>query len=183
MFLVPRLANRYAQAFLNSTPVDYKQVEHIELAGKDLERRADVLFYLKIPLKHNAGLIKAIDAFLARYRVSALLKNLVHLLARQNRLALLPAVLQGIARVYRQKNGILLCRVTSAEPLSAAEKSEIEHAIASRLRVTPQVTYVSDKNLIAGVRIEAGYCVWEQSVAKALRFLSSTVLEEVYREY
>ncbi len=182
MFLPPRIAKRYAQAFLNTTQVEYAQIERIEASGKNLAHHLGALFYLKVPLKQDFGLIKAVDAFLARYRISTLLKKLVHLLARHNRLALLADVLQSIAQVYRARNNLLVCTVLSSSPLSTSQKKQIEQSIASRLQVTPYVTYGTDENLIAGIRIEAQYCVWEYSVAKKLRSLSSTVLEKVYRE-
>jgi len=127
-------ARRYAEAALEIArrdgTLDAWLVElrlAVELVGADAA--ATVVDNPAIAWVHRRAIITA----LLGSRVGALTRNLVLLLARRGRLAILPRVADEFAQIVDREHGVVIANVTSAQSLEPAELA----AVAARIQASP----------------------------------------------
>ncbi len=103
-------------------------------------------------------------------------KNMVHVLADNDRLALLPeiAALYEVERASAE--GTVQAEVVSATPLSEAQKQGIAGALTKRLGRDVVLDCKVDETLLGGAIIRAGDMVIDGSVVTKLSKLGSTLL-------
>lgn len=99
------------------------------------------------------------------------IQSMIVLLERQQRLLLLPDVIQCVVDVYKQRHHIEDCRVSSAVPLSDEQAEKIKHLLEQRSGKKLWCWYETDPSLIAGIRARAETFVWEDSIEQRLRVL------------
>jgi F-type H+-transporting ATPase subunit delta len=118
--------------------------------------------------KKNAML----DALSAYLQLSPLLHNFVRLLQSRDRLGLL----DGIAQAFRQQadrhQGIVRARVTSATPLTDAQRQQLQTQLARRSGRQVVLETRSDPALLGGVRVDIAGQVLDGSVRTQLRRLA-----------
>ena len=103
-------------------------------------------------------------------------KNLLHLLAENDRLAELPMIATLYARFRDEAEGTVEAEVISAQPLSDAQKAAIAAALKQRLGREVQLNCSVNEDLVGGAVIRAGDLVIDGSAAEHLRQLSSSLI-------
>lgn len=96
------------------------------------------------------------------------LQNLTHALIENQRATLLPFVSEHFDRLQRDHDGVVRAIITSAFPLSEADKSSLVEGLAKKYgkRVDAEVNV--DAALIGGARIQVGDDVIHASVRDTL---------------
>jgi F-type H+-transporting ATPase subunit delta len=100
--------------------------------------------------------------------VPAALRNLVGVLIENQRATLLPFISEHFQRLQREHDGILKAIITSARPLSDAEKQGLLDALAKRYGRTIEADILVDEDLIGGARVQVGDDVVHASVRDQL---------------
>ena len=94
--------------------------------------------------------------------------NSLHVLARHERLGILPQVAAAAARLAEELEGLSQATFTTAVPLEPAEQArivgEVEAAVGKRLAPT----FVVSPELIGGLVVRVADTVYDQSVATSL---------------
>jgi F-type H+-transporting ATPase subunit delta len=167
-----RLAKRYARALLELT----RPANAAEAAGDELTRAAatfDEPRLRAIVLSPAIALdarVKIVDEVVASLGISAIVGNLVRLLARHERLALVGEV----ARAYETMVDAVLDRgritIRSAAPLTPAERTDLTD-LARRLtgRREILVSTETDPELLGGVVLDTGGTVYDGSIKTQLQ--------------
>ncbi len=96
------------------------------------------------------------------------LKNLVLLLAENDRLAVLPAITRLYAELKQEAEGKIEVRVRSAHELTDAQQKKIAESMAKRLGKEVSITTEVDESLIAGAIITAGDLVIDGSASGSM---------------
>jgi len=176
-----RLAKRYARALLDLA----READALEPWGAELTRAAAAFSEPRLqPILLSPAIDGAVRRRTARAVADALalptaVRNLIHVLAEGDRLAVLP----DIARWYEQllDDAVGRARVTirSAVALAAPEKTGLIE-LARRLTKSREVLATSevDPELLGGVVLDAGGTVYDGSVRSQLARLGKEMAED-----
>jgi F-type H+-transporting ATPase subunit delta len=99
-------------------------------------------------------------------------RNLVMLLAENDRLAALPAIAENFDVLKREAEGKIEVRVRSARELTDKQQDEIARTMARRLGKEVSITTEIDETLIAGAIVTAGDLVIDGSASGRMDKLS-----------
>lgn len=100
-------------------------------------------------------------------------RNLVRLMAENERLPVLPDVARLYEELRREAQGSVEVRLRSARALEAEEQARIEQALRARLGRDIVLSAETDESLIAGVIVQAGDLVIDGSLRGRLDRLGS----------
>jgi len=105
--------------------------------------------------------------------LSAEAKNLVKLLAANNRLSILPEISNLFEELETRHQGVRQVQVLSAFDLSEDQQRNLAGVLKKRLGVEVEMTVETDPSLIGGVEIRAGDLVIDGSVRGKLHKLAT----------
>ena len=105
--------------------------------------------------------------------LSAEAKNLVNLLAANNRLSILPEVASLFEDLKTQHEGVRQVQVLSAFDLTETQQKVLAGVLKKRLGAEVEMTVETDPSLIGGVEIRAGDLVIDGSVRGKLHKLAT----------
>jgi F-type H+-transporting ATPase subunit delta len=119
---------------------------------------------------------QAIITGLLGSRVGTPTRNLVLLLARRGRLAILPRVADELKRLVDRERGVVVANVTSAQPLSPADLAAIAERVAAMAGARVDVKATVDPELIGGLTVRVGDRLIDASVRGRLARLRDSLV-------
>jgi F-type H+-transporting ATPase subunit delta len=122
-----------------------------------------------------AGICEDADATSVKTFGKDHLNEWLVLLSSANRLGYLPEMAELFSDECAKNQGAIDVIVSSAEPLSAAQKDLIIKQLSAKWNKTVQADYQNDPTLLGGVRIQAGDWVLDRSIADKLLRLSEDI--------
>lgn len=102
-------------------------------------------------------------------------KNLILLLAENERLGVLPAIAELYETLRSEAEGMVEAEVISAMPLSSDQESVLKESLKKKLGSDVSLTSSVDESLIGGVIIRAGDMVIDGSIKSQLASLSNAL--------
>jgi len=102
-------------------------------------------------------------------------KNLIMLLAENERLSALPAIAEQYEALRSENEGIVAAEVTSAMALTDDQESALKESLKKKLGSEITLTTKVDESLIGGVVIRAGDMVIDGSIQSQLASLSNAL--------
>jgi F-type H+-transporting ATPase subunit delta len=178
------VARIYADAFLNALPageVDAALEEFRSFVEDVLDKQPEFARLIKsdtVSRDHKLELINRVVAT----RASELFTNFLRVLARHDRLNLLPLILAQAAIEHEKRSGKKRVQVISAQPLSEATIERIREKLASVLAIQPIVESAVDPRILGGLRIRVGDTVYDDSLRARLKQLTHRVRERSLHE-
>ncbi len=103
-------------------------------------------------------------------------KNLLNMLAENDRLSQLPMIAALYNQFCDEAEGTVEAEVISAQPLSKEQKTAIANALKQRLGRDIQLNCSVNKDLVGGAVVRAGDLVIDGSAVEHLRQLSSALI-------
>jgi F-type H+-transporting ATPase subunit delta len=178
------IARVYADAFLNSLPAGQESDllgEFQSFLDDVLDRNADFARLLTSARIGRDDKLALIDRVVAG-RGSELFTNFLRVLARHERLDLLPLILRHCQIQFEFRSGKKRVQVASAAPLSAEALQEIEKTLAGTFSFQPVIEPSVDPSLLGGLRIRVGDTVYDGSLRARLKQLRFRVRERSLHE-
>lgn len=171
------LSRKYATAYLNVfidqiTEQDFYAMKRLTAF---LKKERGLLFLFKVPSAH-AIKQEAIHILFTRFSAPESLCKLVDLLIDDQRLFLLPSVLYAITEEYKTRVGIEEFAITSSHTLDEQHVKSVVDFLSRKTGKKILHEYSVDKRLIAGVRAQSRFAMWEDSLARTLRFAKQALL-------
>jgi ATP synthase F1 delta subunit len=111
-----------------------------------------------------------------KLQLSPGIKKLTFLLLQSKRIELLNEVIKQILFLYRQKEKKYYFTVTTSHPLNNSEEQMVLTFISSQIENHVHASFVVDKSLISGMKIEGNTFMWERSIAKQLRNIEKNII-------
>jgi len=108
----------------------------------------------------------------AGVEVDADFRNLIALLAENDRLAALPTISTQFATLKQEADGAIEVMVRSAQELSVEQQDKIASSMAKRLGKEVSITTEIDASLIAGAIVTAGDLVIDGSASGRMQKLT-----------
>jgi F-type H+-transporting ATPase subunit delta len=178
------VARIYADAFLNAVPlgeVDAALEEFRSFVDDVLDKQPEFARIIQshtVSRDHKLELINRVVAG----RASELFTNFLRVLARHDRLNLLPLILAQSAIEHEKRSGKKRVQVISAQPLSEATIEKIRERLASVMAAQPVVESAVDPKILGGLRIRVGDTVYDGSLRARLKQLRHRVRERSLHE-
>ena len=168
------LARRYARAVLEIGTAN----GNLDKIGADLQSLAkamhdsvELITALTNPAIRRADRRRVIDGLLEKIGAAPHSKNLVYLLLDGERLSSVEAISREVNAMIEAKSGRMAAEVTSAQPLDAAQLTQITAALEKLSGKKVAVTKREDPNLLGGVVAKLGDTVYDGSLRTQLRTL------------
>jgi F-type H+-transporting ATPase subunit delta len=108
--------------------------------------------------------VAILDKLNARLGLSVQVRNFIAVIIQHDRLYVLDEILAEYRKEMNRRLGISEVQVTTARPLDADERQEIEQRVAALTGTQVQATYHEDKSLLGGVVVRVGSTVYDGSV-------------------
>jgi F-type H+-transporting ATPase subunit delta len=171
------VASRYARA-LTDVVTGPKPLEQPDIIDRQLssfleliEESVALRNLLESPAVRAARKKEVIKTLGARLELSRTAQNVLFLLVDHRRMAQLKAILTQFRAMVDEHMGLVQARVTSAQPLSDADRAGLEAALAGKTGRRVRASYDVDPSLIGGVVTRVGSTIYDGSVVEQLRLL------------
>ena len=170
-------ARRYAEAAFDVAGRDHtyeRWRDELSLAAQVLgaPEVARIVTSKSVPLTHREALMeRALGS-----HVQPQVLNLIRLLARRDKLDLLPAVAAEFKALLNRRLGIVPAVVTSAAPLTNAEDAAVRLKVASLAGAEVDLSTRVDPALIGGLTVRIGDRLIDASVRGRLERLREDLL-------
>jgi len=175
------LAERYASALVD-VALEKKQADQVkqELAAfAAMVRESDELHaFLANPSIARASKHAAIEQLVARMGASRTLRNYLFVIVDQRRAGMLIEIEQAFSALLDARQGITQATVTSAAELTAAERKEMDAALAKLTGKKVQAQFITDAALIGGAVVRIGSTIYDGSVRAQLDRMRLRMISE-----
>lgn len=173
------LAGVYAQAALDNQPDDLAAEETAgELeALRDLVRANPLLDFL---LFRSAVSVSARAAAVGRVfagRCGPVTEGLLTVLARRDRLGLLPAVVTRFRSLLDLREGRVDVTVTTAVEMDEARRQQVAEEIGRKIGASPILHTAVDPELVGGMVVKVGGRVYDDSIRAELARMRTDMVE------
>nr|AEB54658.1 H+ transporting ATP synthase O subunit [Procambarus clarkii] len=123
----------------------------------------------------------AIDSVLAKKSANPLTVNLFGVLAENGRMSNIEAVINAFAIIMAAVRGEIVCEVTTAKPLDAAAKKELESSLKAFLQPgqSLQLNLKVDPSIIGGMLASIGDKYIDMSMASKISKFTSLLSQAV----
>jgi len=176
-------AERYARALLDVALDKKTDLERIakELEGFDalLERESGLRAALASPTIAAAKRVGVLDAVLASATLAPETRNVLRLLAKNERIVLVPFVAESFRSLVLEHRQIQLGEVVSAHPLSDDQKKRLAGQLGLALGKTMELSYRTEPEILGGIVVRVGNRVFDASVTTQLRRFKEQTLSSL----
>jgi F-type H+-transporting ATPase subunit delta len=165
------VAERYAVALADvATAHNTGETIRQDLASflAEYTESADLRNALETPSLDHEVKNKIIAAVAAKMGLNAEVRNFVSLVVSHQRTHLFREINDAFATEMNRRIGIVQAEVTTARPLSDAEKKELLAVLARRTGKKIDAQFAEDKALLGGAIVRVGSTVYDGSVREQL---------------
>jgi len=111
---------------------------------------------------------KVLEALLERASPNPLVGNFLRVLLRNNRLHHLDVIQKALAEEVDRREGVVMAEVTTAKPVTDAERETLEAKLVGLTGKRVRLTYSTDPDLIGGVVTRIGSTIYDGSIRTKL---------------
>lgn len=170
------IAVKYAQAFLavHASSISLGQVSHMWSAVQFLQEHRMFLFYLSLTSVSRQEKQSFLQAFCNHFSLVDALQDLCWLMIERKHIFLLTYALEQIYRLYKQHKNITDLQIITPIALSDDIIASLSTFFKEKSKQDLIACQHIDPALIAGVRLQSDFYLWEDSIAQKLRLLRQT---------
>ncbi len=157
--LVSGVAERYASSLfelaLESNSVkkveaDLAQFQAMIGGSEDLKR------LVESPVFSSDDQFRAVDAILAKAKMTGLAANLIKVAAQNRRLFAVPGMIKAFGEIAARHRGEVTADVTSAHALTAAQEKDLKAALKSVTGKDVALNVTVDASILGGLIVKVG---------------------------
>ena len=165
------VSHKYAQALFNiyGSDISREDIQAIREMRVYLGTHRRIAFFLNIAAIPDDIKEQGLSMLCERFGAYKTCKELIELLKKHNRLVLFAEILYSLEGIYLEQEHFMPVKVTSPVPLLQNDRKILEQFLTIELQGTVECDYQIDKQLIAGIRVQSRYHLWEHSVLQRLR--------------
>lgn len=164
------LSYRYAHAFLNVffSSLTVEDFSSICKARAFFYKHKQACFLMRLNLLDDQIKLKELARLSLQWGLSDSFQKLFALLIADKRSSLLPSVFSALCRLYKKRAGVMEFGVESAGELTEGQKKQIKDFLEGQTQKKIICSYKQNEHLIAGVRLQSNYLLWEDSIRNRL---------------
>lgn len=174
------IAERYATAMFELA----KEEDALDALEADtdaldaaLKDSADLRDLIQSPVYSREQQAKGITAVAVKAGLSEISRNTLGLMASKRRLFVLPQLLAQLRTMIADEKGEVEAEVTSAQPLSDAQRDKLAETIKARVGKNIKLNTAVDESLIGGLVVKVGSRMIDTSIRSRLAALQNTMKE------
>ncbi len=172
------VAKKYATAFLNlyKDKISLDDYHNLKTTADYFKKNHKFFFLLNTPTIPLQRKRTTLISLLEDLKIPTVIAVLVELVLKHQRIFLLPTIFNYLVTVYEQREKIVPFTFYSSHAL---EKKQIEIAqsfLTKKINASITYTCITNENLIAGIRLQSNFFLWEYSIAKQLNAIHKTIL-------
>ena len=174
-----RIIGRYISALLDLAAAQGKTADveqELQLIDQLLKKNPELLNMLLHPKISRLRKKKLLDDILGT-RVSAAVRNFLHLLVEKKREGIIPFLFEEFKKAADRLRGVINATVKSAIELSAAQKQKLQSVMEKTTSRTAKITYAVDTALLGGLQVYIGNEILDGSIQGRLIRLQKYLLE------
>ena len=179
-----RIASRYAKSLMDLAVEQGK----LEVVFQDVNafaeatKNRDLALLLKSPIVKSDKKEKVLDAIFSD-KIDALTNSFLHIIIRKGRESQLAEIAQEFINQYREKKGISIVNVVSAEPISEDTLSSIRKKLVDSKLTRGNIEFKTaiDKSLIGGFVISFEDKLYDASIKHQLDELRKEFSSKEYQ--
>jgi F-type H+-transporting ATPase subunit delta len=171
---VSGVAGRYANALFDLATEDKSVAKTGEALAsfQGLVNESDDLRRLmSSPVFKTEDQMAAIDALAAKAKISGVALNFLKLMGKNRRLGAVPGAIAGFQALVAKSRGEVTAEVTSAEPLSAKQLTELKAALKASIGSDVVLTTKIDASILGGLIVKVGSRMLDNSLQTKLQNL------------
>jgi F-type H+-transporting ATPase subunit delta len=167
------IANVYATSFLNAAgdQAGDRLEEFTSFVNDVLNANPEFRTILISGVANQDEQVQIIDRVIGPHG-SEFFANFLKVLAKHERLDLLPAILEATQLEFEKRNGQQRVQVVSASPLDDAALGRVREKIAAAFSFDPIIENVTDPKLLGGLVIRVNNKVYDGSLRSRLNQLA-----------
>lgn len=131
---------------------------------------------LENPSIEMAGKLKVLDGIARRLAMFPQVRNFIAVILEHHRLAELDEILTEYKQVVDEHAGATEACITTARPLNAEDRAQLEAQIAKLAGARVRARYAEDATLLGGAVVEIGSTVYDGSVRAQLQQLKQRLV-------
>ncbi|HET9837357.1 MAG TPA: ATP synthase F1 subunit delta [Candidatus Angelobacter sp.] len=162
--VIGRYARAFADVAVAHTLDADKTVSEMSGVAALIEGNRELRNVLQNPSVAHGQKLGLLDAVMKLTGGSRLLRNFLAVLIDHHRIGSLAEIVTEFKQELDRRMGIAEARVSSARPLSAAEKRSLEKQLAEITGMTVRASYSEDPTLLGGVTVRVGSTIYDGSV-------------------
>ncbi len=177
---VTGVAGRYAAALfeLSDEAGVLDRVEaQLGAIAQALSESADLRRLVGSPINSRDEQARAMAAICAAMEIDAPTSNLIALMAAKRRLFALPETIGAFNALLARRRGIVRAEVTSAKPLSDAQRAALEEKLREATGAKIALDLEVDETLIGGLVVKVGSRMIDTSIRAKLNQLQTAMKE------
>ena len=178
--------------FSNSTSASYAvalyelskendEVDNVEIAMKSLKKllntSSDFKDMILSPTVTKEDKRNVIFAIAEQNNFSAIFKNFLGFVATKNRLFFLGKIIESFLNLVSNNKGELKAKLVSSKKLSTEEQKKIQNELSKDFKSPLKIDYKYDPDLIAGLTIQVGSVMVDNSIQTKLKKLEKNMVE------
>ncbi len=178
--IVSSAAGRYATALFElageSEALDRTQ-QDMEALGRALEASDDLRTLLSTPIYTRDEQGRAMASVTEAMGLSALVANVVGLMATKRRLFVLGDVIDIFAKLMAEHRGEVTADVTAARTLSDAQQAALVSTLTAAIGREVKLNVTVDEGIIGGLVVKVGSKMIDTSIRSKLASLQNAMRE------
>ena len=176
---VETVARRYATA-LADVVGKTNETDSIKTELKTWETlinaNADLQTAFRNPAIAHSSKEKVLENLIEKTKPTRTTANFLRVLLRNSRLTEIGEINEKFASVLEERSGVVSAQITSARPLSEAQKAEMNSNLAKLTGKTVNLNFEINESLIGGVVTKLGSTVYDGSVKSQLEELKREMI-------
>lgn len=174
------LAQRYGHGLTNALTdeAEFGTVlqELKDMAGLFLSP-GELRDFLDSPFAVTARKNQAVKDILTRTSLSPKSVRFLLLLQENDRLAILPDVIDVLPALWNERQGIISFEVASVMPLTEAQRTRLREKLGALEGRPVSLTFVLDPDLVGGLTVTKGHRVYDVSMKGQMEALREIITE------
>ena len=178
--LVSSAAGRYATALFelaSETDALPQAEQDMEALGTALDTSDDLRTLLSTPIYTRDEQGRAMASVTEAMGLSALVRNLVGLMAGKGRLFVLAEVISLFARLMAEHRGEVTADVTAARAMSDAQQAALVKTLKAAIGQDIKLNVAVDEGIIGGLVVKVGSKMIDTSIRSKLASLQNAMKE------
>jgi F-type H+-transporting ATPase subunit delta len=178
--VVTQIARPYAAALFDLAKSE-GALDAVEAGLNELQTLSgesdDFRRFLRSPVISADTKSGAVEAILGKANLNATVANFVKVVARNGRLFALPSIIKAFKALAAAERGEVSADVTSAAPLSAAQRKSLADTLKGKIGKTVTLTEHVDPSLIGGLVVKVGSQMIDSSLKTKLTAMKIAMKE------
>jgi F-type H+-transporting ATPase subunit delta len=174
------LALRYAHAFASVVASSHLDVaaaqQQLNDFSETLAGSHELREVLMNPSIAKEQKLKVLDAISGRIGMFPQVRNFLAVIMDHQRLAELDEILTEYHAVADERSGLAEAEITSAHPLNAEDRADLESQVAKLAGGHVRATYYEDASLLGGAVVRIGSTVYDGSIRAQLQQLKQKLI-------